>query len=154
MTKYMLRYIIFWLPALIVAYAFNNNMLISHVLQWLFAFFLIFGWAANTGMAAYELPRQTLVFLFIYIGVTILIIVGIYSTDPREIPHVLLRHVAGATSVVPLSIMMKALHDFNIPHEAVVSGVLVGGCIIGYIAGVVSRRVNPNPYRPRMKRAG
>jgi hypothetical protein len=151
--KYLLRYAIFWLPAVLVAYLFNNNMEISHILLWFTAFFMLLGWAVNTGMAAYYEPSSAIAALMTYTGAHLLIILFLYNTDSRSGLGVVLRQAGGALSFIPLDIFVTALRRYSpsIPHELYVTGFLVACCLAGYLAGLFRRRSRPNPYRPVMK---
>lgn len=154
MRKYLLRYLIFWLPAAAVAYFYNNASSPSQLLQWFFSFFMVFGWSVNTGMAAYHFPRSTMSALLTYTGFNILIIVTMYSAYVGSGLYILLHKVGGILSFNALDIMVQALRPYNeLDWEMVVLLFLVACCVIGYIIGLVHRRVNPSPYSPRIGRA-
>lgn len=153
MRKYLLRYLIFWLPAVTVSCFFNNSTMLSHILQWFFCFFMVFGWAVNTGMAAYRQPRPALAALLVYSGFNIIITVVKYTTDPREGLGVVLRRVGGLFSYNALDIMVRAISQFSIPHELCVLGLVAGCCFVGYVVGLVQRRIHPDPYSPRIRKA-
>lgn len=150
MKKYFLRYLIFWAPAVIIALFFNSALMVSQVLQWFFAFFMLFGWAVNTGMAAYRYPRKTLSSLLIYLGVNLLIIVWLYSTSLDSRTSRMLVKIGGIFSYTPQDILLKALLEFNIPHEIYITFLIVLLCFIGYLCGLIARRVRPSPYQPRI----
>ena len=164
MGKYYLRYMIFWLPAALVSLFFNNSAVlatawsqaqvfknISIWAQWLCAFFMLFGWGVTTATASYRFPRATMSFVLSCTGINLLIITMLYATHYGSPIYNFLRNYAGILSYIPLSIIKKALEDFNIQQEVVVTLMLFACCIIGYIAGLVRRRVSPNPYRPRYR---
>jgi hypothetical protein len=130
-----------------MALLFNNSSMLSQTLQWFFAAFMIFGWGLNSAMAAYKLPRQTLAAALTYLGVNILIAVGIYSYGIGG----LLRSLGGILSFTPLDILIVALLDFTIPHELYIVVTLFCVCVLGWVAGVFYRRIHPDPYRPRMR---
>lgn len=166
MKKYYLRYLFFWVPAVLIACFFNNASMISQVLQWFFASFMVLGWTINTAMAAYTFPRRTLSTLLVYAGVMLLIIVGLYnyafdpassrilqqlnSSFPGLNTGLLFRRLGGLLSFTPLDIFVQALLDFAIPHEIYITLFLVGACLIGWICGLVYRFIRPNPYRPKI----
>lgn len=150
MKKYLLRYAIFWLPAMLMSYFFNNSTGISLGLQWFFAFFLILGWSVNTGMYAYHFPRSAMSSLLLYFGVNVLLIALMYVTGYGTVLNAVMIKVGGIFSFQPLDIVVRALLGFNIPHELYVLFGLVFCGLIGYVCGVVMRRVRPDPYRPQM----
>jgi hypothetical protein len=152
--KYLVRYVIFWLPAALVAYLFNNSMAASHILLWFTAFFFLLGWGVNTGMAAYRYPRAVLAALLTYTGVHLIVIELLYRQDGRTLLGVLLRRVGGAFSFIPLDMFVKALRQYSpsIPHELYATVLLIAVCLIGYLAGLLRRRSHPDPYHPVMGR--
>lgn len=152
MRKYILRYFIFWLPAAVVAYFFAGSSMASQVAQWLCAFFMLFGWSANTGMFAYNYPRNALALILAYLGVSILVIMTMYSVPYSSSSHYWLNTLGGLLSFKPLAIFVKALLDFNIQQEMVVTGALTACCFIAYLVGLIVRRIRPNPYRPRFRK--
>ena len=146
MKKYILRYLLFWLPAAAISYFYNNTSGLSQVLQWVFASVMAVAWAVNTGMAAYLYPRTTLSLVFAYSGVSAFLILALYSAPYKS--YYILQPLAGMFGYVPLDIYVMALLDFNIPHEWYVTIFLVTLCLIGYLIGLICRRLRPNPYRP------
>ena len=150
MKKYLLRYLIFWLPAVLAAYFYNNASAASQVLQWFCAFFMVLGWAVNTSMAAYRYPRKTMALLLGYAGIHILIITMLYSAQYGTAAEMFLLRYGGMFSYRPLDIVVMALLDFNIMHEMYVTLFLVFLCFAGFAAGVFYRRLVPDPYRPRI----
>ena len=152
MKKYMLRYAVFWLPAFIVVIFLPESSSYSFVARWFGAFFMIFGWGVNTGMAAVYRPRDTLSLLMIYFGVSLMLITGWYM---GYLSRIFGRYwgqiISGAFSYIPLYALVRALLDFNIPHEIYAMGILTIFCLIGWLAGIVFRYLNPNPYRPKFK---
>lgn len=155
MGKYLVRYLIFWLPAVCVAYFFNNPSLPSQALQWFFAFFMLLGWSVNTGMAAYHYPRSAMAALLTYAGFNILVIAVLYMQDYRSALYQVLRGYGGVFSFKPLDILLQSLKPFTgvaLPWEYLVLFILLAGCLLGYIIGLVQRRVSPNPYSPRILR--
>lgn len=164
MRKYLFRYLIFWLPAAVVAYLFTRGMPWSHLIgdtapwhqipQWFTAFFMVFGWSANTGMAAYHYPRATLSALLCYTGFNILITVTMYTVGSEGALGSLLWSFGGILSFKPLSIFVTTLKSLRPPWpwEMILLCGLVACMAIGFIVGLVQRRVNPNPYSPRIRR--
>lgn len=152
MSKYIIRYLIFWLPAILVVSFFDNASMLSHVLQWFFASFMLFGWAANTGMAAYRYPRNILSLMLAYVGLHMLLIVFMYTTYSGSTENTVLKVAAGLLSFQPLTILLRTIRPFtNLPHELVLLGMITALCIVGYIAGIIHRRINPSPYSPRIQ---
>lgn len=152
MSKYIVRYLILWLPAALVAYFFNNASMASQVAQWFCAFFMVFGWSVNTGMCAYHYPRTTLSLILVYTGINVLLIVLLYASTYASPLNKALILVGGALSYTPLDAFVRAILDFNIPHEVYVIAFLVACCFVGYCVGLAYRRVRPNPYSPRMSK--
>lgn len=150
MRKYILRYLIFWLPAAITFYVYHNSSMLSQVLQWFFAFFMLLGWAVNTGMAAYHYPRKVLSLIFGYTGVNVLLTVILYRSFTGTTLHYVMGNFGGLFSYNPLDVFVMAIVDFNISHELYVLGFLVACCLLAYIIAIIYRWMNPNPYRPRI----
>ena len=149
----MLRYFIFWLPAFSVAVLYNNSSPLSHVLQWFFGFFMLFGWSVNTGMAAYHKPRAALSALLFYAGLVTLITVVIYATSFRDILHIIARLLGGVALYWPMGMILRSIQLLgNRPWELILLAVVCGCCLAGCLAGLLQRRSNPNPYRPRINR--
>jgi hypothetical protein len=147
LKKYILRYVIFWLPAVLAACLYGNSSPVSQALQWFFAFFLIFGWSVNTAMAAVHFPRGTLSLILGYLGVNFLLIMGLYSVNTATAAGRVLLRMGGLPSFTPLDILIVALLDYPIPHEIYVTAGLVILCFLGWMAGVLVRRLNPPSYR-------
>ena len=154
MRKFLLRYLIFWLPAAAAAYFFNNASDLSQILQWFFSFFMVFGWSVNTGMAAYHFPRSTLSALLTYTGFHILIIITMYTAYSGSGLSILLRKAGGLFSYNALDIMVQALRPFpELDWEMVVTLFLACCCAVGFLIGLLHRRINPDPYSPRIRKA-
>jgi len=147
MRKFILRYLFFWAPAFILSFFFRGGLMQLYTLKWFFAFFMLFGWGVNTAMAAYHYPRRTMSGILMYVGFNILAIVGLYSWDGVNRA---VYYLGGIFSFTPLDILVVALLDFNIPHELYVALLVFCICSLGWIAGMLYRRVNPDPYRPKM----
>lgn len=150
MGKNYLVYLFFLLPALLVSLFFKNSSTLSIVLQWFFGFFMLIGFGVNTASAAYRYPRAAMSFILVYAGVNLLIVTALYASDYDSLPYVILRDYGGFLSYLPLGIMVKAITDFNIQHEVVITLLITACCLIGYIFGLVHRRVKPDPYSPRI----
>jgi hypothetical protein len=148
MKKHILRYGIFWLPAVLAACLYTSSSPLSQGVQWFFAFFLIFGWSVNTAMAAVHFPRGTLSLLLLYLGVNFLLIVGLYNVNTATASGRVLLRLGGLFSFTPLDILIVALLDFPIPHEIYVTAGLVILCFLGWMAGVLVRRLYPSSYSP------
>lgn len=148
MRKYYFGYLVFLLPALMVAMIYSNNTQLSIALQWFFGFFMLFGFGVNTSSAAYRYPRSAMSFILLYTGINLLAATWLYSSSYGTLQYEMLRRYGGALSYVPLEIMVDALLDFNIPHEVYVILTVTACCLIGFVFGVVRRRVNPDPCRP------
>jgi hypothetical protein len=143
MKKYILRYGIFWMPAVLAACLYGNSSPLSQGLQWFCAFFLIFGWCVNTAMAAVHFPRGTLSLLLGYLGGNFLLIVGLYNVNTATASGRVLLRLGGLFSFTPLDILIVALLDFPIPHEIYVTAGLVIVCFLGWMAGVLVHRLYP-----------
>ena len=155
MNKYLLRYLIFWLPGAVAAYLFSRgSSTAAMAFQWFGAFFLVLGWSVNTGMTAYRYPRQALALLLAWRGISILVIMALYRSSYQSPLHWWLLNVGGALSFRPLDIFIVALLDFPVQHEMVVTCGLGICCFVGWLCGVAFRWIRPDPYRPRMYRAG
>ena len=150
MRKYMLRYLLLWLPAAAVALFYNHATTLSQALQWIFAGVMVLGWAANTGMCAYHYPRTTLSLILFYTGMSIFSITMQVSVRYGSQLYDAVHRWGGLLSFRPLDILVVALLDFRIPQEAYVVGFLVLLCLTGYLVGLLYRRIRPNPYRPRV----
>ncbi|MDL2233053.1 hypothetical protein LJC63_05675 [Ruminococcaceae bacterium OttesenSCG-928-L11] len=148
MRKYMVRYLIFWLPAVLVACFYNNPTSLSHGLQWIFAILMLLGWTVNTAMASYHFPRRTLSLILMYLGINMIAALLLYSID-YTLP---ILRLAGILSFTPLDILIVALLDFTIPHELYMVGLVVGLAVLGWAAGLLYRRFHPNPYRPHFSK--
>lgn len=152
MRKYLLRYLIFWLPAIVVAYFFHNSSMPLQVLQWFFAFFMLFGWAANTAAAAYHYPNSTLSALLAYAGFHLIAINVVYTTDFRSGLHIVLRALSGLFSFKALGVFKAVADSLDWYGELAVVVLVCACCLLGYLAGLLRRRTHPNPYRPRIVR--
>lgn len=142
MGKYLLRYLLFWLPAILVFFTLDASMRYAYLLHWLFAFFLLFGWAANTGMAAYHEPLAALSLLLAYAGGAALCILAMYSSSYTTVLHKAAQWLGGLLCFWPLDVFVRALQPTgNHPWELVVLGIVVAACAAGYLAGLVCRSV-------------
>lgn len=164
---------IFWLPAVLtalfcrsaiappffnaVASVFVNDASVSGlaetlpvILQFFFAFFMLMGWGVTTSTAAYHFPRRTLSFMLAYTGLNLLATMAFYMAEYDTLPYYFLRDYAGILSYLPLAIIVKALDGFNIYREVFVLFLVTFSCAVGYIVGLLHRRINPSPYRPRI----
>jgi hypothetical protein len=153
MRRYILRYLIFLLPALAVSLLVSPlaGILSAGVLsgaRWFLAFFMIFGYGLCTAVFAYRHPRAAAAFILYYTGFNLLIITAFYSADYGAAAYGFLRDYGGALSYVPLGIIVDALLDFNIRHEVVVTLLLAASMALGFLGGVFRRRSSPDPYRP------
>ncbi len=152
MKKYYCLYLVFWLPALLVSFLFNNTSAFSHILQWAFAGIMVVGWSVTTGFATYHYPKRVLALILLYGGINAVLITTLYAAHYNSGIYTFINTWGGVLSFQPLDILVKALLDFSIPHEFYVTGLVVVCCLIGYIVGLVYRRIRPNPYRPRLLR--
>jgi len=118
--------------------------------QWFFGFFMLFGWALNTSMAAYNHPRGTLAFIMLYSGVNALLIaavVGEFFGSLGSLSYAILDHAAGAFTYRPLYMLYGAMDAFTL-REMWIAGIVAAVCMAGFICGVLYRQVKPDPYRP------
>jgi hypothetical protein len=152
MRKYLLRYLIFWAPAFLAACFFNNASMPSQILQWFFAFFMIFGGAVNTAMAANRYPKEAISDLLIWLGVNLFAITMLYEYNNNPATRTLFLRLGGATSFTPLDIVVTALLDFDIPHEMFITVFLFCTCFVGFLAGLIYRRSHPSPYSPKLSK--
>ena len=150
MKKHLLRYLIFWAPAVIVACFFNNMTTVSQALQWFLAFFMLLGWTVTTGMASYHFPNRILSLLLMHLGINMLLIVALYNLNIGSRWTFVMLRLFGLFSFTPLDIIVNALINFNIPHEIYVTVLLFFSCMLGWIAGFIYRKLNPDPYRPHI----
>jgi hypothetical protein len=150
MKRYILRYLFFLTPALLVSLFFRNASAASQVLQWFTAFFMVLGWAVNTGMAAYYYPRDVLGLMLVYAGANLALINLVYHNTWGSRSG-WLGELMGAASFTPLQIFVRALIDLNIQQEVYVLAGMVACCAAGYLAGLLARRIYPNPYHPRIE---
>ncbi|MCL2857158.1 MAG: hypothetical protein FWE19_05480 [Oscillospiraceae bacterium] len=148
MSKYLIRYLIFWAPAILSAYFLTpQSTTLLQVAQWFFGFFMLFGWAMNTGMAAYSYPKQSITFILAYFGVNALLITRLVNTSYSSSGYVVLDTVAGAFTYRPLYMLYGALEASNF-REMLIVGIVAGCCVVGFVWGVLHRQVKPDPYRP------
>lgn len=174
MRKYLIRYLIFWAPAVIAAYVLGGDgaaLALRHFfdrlpledpaltaqiavvgIQWFFAFFMLIGWGINTGMWAYHRPYGALTAVFVYAGFNVLAASIVYATDYRSGTHIVLRAVGGFFSYKPLEVLLNILKDFRIAAEFVIIAIITACCLLGFVIGILQRRVNPDPYSPRIIR--
>jgi len=150
LSKYYIRYLVFLAPAALVCCFFNNMSKASQILQLIFAVFMLFGWAINTGMAAYNYPRRTLSAMFLYYGINLLVITALYRMVIAQGFRRIVYKLAGITSFTPMNPIMRFLLGFNIPQEVYVTTFIFILLFIAWIIGVIYRRHHPNPYRPRI----
>lgn len=151
MGKHYWIYLFFLLPALIVSLFFHNDTGASIILRWFFAFFMLIGFGVNTASAAYRHPRGAMSFILVYTGVNLLIITAFYAATYNSALYFFLRDYGGALSYVPLGIVLDTMLEFNVQQEEVyVTFTVTVCCLIGYLFGLVHRRVHPDPYSPRI----
>ena len=150
MRKHLIRYLIFWAPAVLSAYLLTpQSPTLLQLMQWFFGFFMLFGWALNTGMAAYSYPRQTIIFILAYLGVNALLITRLVGTSYSSGWWAILDHAAGAFTYRPLYMLYKSLQDASASQEEMwIAGIVAGACVAGFIWGVLYRQIRPDPYRP------
>ena len=148
MRKYLLRYLIIWLPALLASYLLNDSYTFAQIILWFLGFFLLLGWGVNTSMAAYNYPRKTLSFLLAYFGLSVLLIMGLHGASFRSTSYHIFDHTAGALTYRPLYMFFQALLEFNVFAEMWVAGIVVSCCAVGFLCGIIYRQIRPNPYRP------
>ena len=151
MRKYLIRYLLFWAPAILATYFLMSHDAIGQVVQWFMGFLMLLGWAVNSGMAAYNHPRGTLVFIMAYIGVNTVLIIALINTSFRAASYAILDHAAGAFTYRPLYMLYGALES-SIFREMWVVGIVAAACLVGFICGVLSRQLNPDPIRPKFIR--
>ena len=147
MRKYLIRYLISWAPAILSAYILTPQSPIAlQAAQWFFGFVMLFWWAINTGQAAYEYPRQTIIFILAYTGVSALLITMLVGTSFSSAWYVI-DHAAGAFTYRPLYMLYGALLELPF-REMWVAGIVAAACVVGFICGMLYRQIRPDPYRP------
>lgn len=146
--KYFVRYIIFWIPAILAAYLTGSGYTAAYLAQWFLGFFMLLGWGVNTGMFAYSSPRGALGFILAYLGLSVLLITWLFRTPFGSTFYRVLDTAAGAFTFRPLYMLYGVLRDFNVFGELWVAGIVAGACAVGFLCGVFYRQVRPNPYRP------
>ena len=149
MKRYFLRYLFFLTPALLVSLFFRNAGTVSQALQWFTAFFMVLGWTVNTSVSAYHYPQEVFGLMLVYTGVNLVLINLVYHNTWGSRSG-WLGELMGAMSFTPLQILVRALIDFNIQQEVYVLIGLLACCALGYLSGLLARRIYPNPYRPRI----
>ncbi|MCL2068376.1 MAG: hypothetical protein FWH00_00600 [Oscillospiraceae bacterium] len=153
MRKYLLRYLIFWLPALLAALLLRGNRsMLAEAVQFFCGFFMLFGFAVNSGMAARAYPRSTLTAIMLYFGAGTLLMSLVYTGRLQSLFGEYSRTIAGIFSYVPLGVFLRKMLDFNIMHEVyIISGISIF-MFIGWAMGLLYVHHNPNPKSPRISR--
>ena len=160
MRKYLIRYFIFWAPAILSTYFLEPLDGTGRVAQWFLGFFMLLGWAINSGMAAYNHPRGTLAFITAYIGVNAVLITVLVNTSllvntSFGAPgYAIFDHAAGAFTFRPLYMLYDALRNGSSvsQEEMWIAGIVAAACLVGFVCGVLSRQLNPDPIRPKFIR--
>ena len=150
MRKYLIRYLIFWAPAILSAYLLAPfNTTVMQVVQWFLGFVLLFGWAINSGVAAYSYPYGTIAFIMTYVGVNAILITALVNASFGSASYIILDHAAGAFTFRPLYMLYDALRESSIAMEEMwIAGIVAIVCVVGFICGMFSRQLNPDPIRP------
>ena len=151
MRKYFIRYLIFWAPAILSAYLLVPLGVAGQAAQWFLGFFMLLGWALNSGMAAYSHPRGTLAFITAYIGVNAALIALLVDTSFSAASYAIIDHAAGAFSYRPLYMLYEALL-YSPFREMWMAGIIAAACVVGFICGLLCRQLNPDPFRPKFIR--
>jgi hypothetical protein len=140
MKKYLLRYIVFWLPALAVSlWAHWNRGASLEAASLFFGFFMLFGFAVNSGMAARFHPRHTIAAILFYFGGSIILTTLVYTGQLRQLLGTQARTIAGIFSYVPLNAFLMRILDYNIPHEVYIISGLTALMLFGWLVGVICR---------------
>lgn len=154
MRKHLLRYLIFLVPALAVAWLARplSGILSAETLtgaRWFVAFFMLLGYGLCTAMFAYRSPRGAAAFILYYTGFNLLIITAFYAAEYGAAAYGVLRDYGGALSYVPLGVLVEALLEMNLRRPEVIVTLVLAICMgAGYLGGVIRRRSAPDPYRP------
>jgi len=149
MRRYLIRYLIFWAPAVLTAFILtllSNTLLI--VAQWFFGFFMLLAWAFNTGMFTYNHPRGALVFVLAFPGVNALLITALAEASYSTATYSILVLMAGAFTFRPLHMLYESIRETSSFPEMLIAGIITAACVVGFIWGVLYRLVRPDPYRP------
>jgi hypothetical protein len=161
MGKFLFRYKFFWLPAVASAYIFTefnahnspfSQSVPGQVIQWATALIMLIGWSVNTGMCAYFYPRNTFSLLLAYYSVCLILVTVFYQSMSGTMLRNVFGVISGLISYKPLDIISRVIRDFFAMTELVMINILAGCNFIGYVIGFIARRVNPNPYRPKLYR--
>ena len=149
MRKHLIRYLIFWAPAILSAYLLTPQGTAIQIAQWFFGFFMLIGWAVNTAIATYSHPRGTLTFILAYFGVNAILITALVEAPFRSVRYIILNHAAGAFTYRPLYMLYQTLQDLPVSREEMwITGLVAGSCAVGFVCGVFYRQIKPNPCRP------
>ena len=148
MRKYLFRYLIFWLPAIVASYLLTSGEMMPQIVRWFFGFFMLFGWGVNTAMFAYNNLRGALSFVLGYLGVNVLLIMGLHHAPFGSASYRVFVHAAGLFTYRPLSMIYQMLLDFSIFQEMWIVLIVTGICLVGLLFGLLYRQIRPNPYRP------
>ena len=149
MRKYLIRYLVFWFPAFVASVFFSRPGNFSQLAQIFFGFFMLFGWAANTYMAARRYPSSTLTLLLFYSGSSLVLTDLQYKGTLRQLFGDAHYMVGGIFSYIPMDIFIQKTLDFKIQHEIYVIAVIVAFALLGWIAAILFRYNNPDPARPK-----
>ena len=162
MRNILLRYLIIWAPVLLAAYLLDFRhtywqaigwrpelfFLFGQIALWVIGAFFLIGWAVNTGVFAYHYPRQALAFLFAYFGLSALLIMRLHDASFGSVSYLIFEHGAGALTYRPLYMFYRVLLEFHVFAEMWTAGIIAGVCAVGFLCGVLYRRIRPNPYHP------
>ena len=150
MRKYLIRYLIFWAPAVSLAYIVTpQSPTALQVAQWFLGFFMLFVWGINTGAAAYSYPRHTAIFILAFSGINALLITALRAAPYSSARYPILDHLAGAFTFRPLYMLYESLLDSSITfREMWMAAIVAGVCVVGFVWGILYRQIRPNPYRP------
>ena len=151
MRKYLILYLIFWVPAVLSAYFLVPLGGVGQVAQWFLGFLMLLAWAVISGYAAYDYPRSTLAFITAYIGVNAALITVLVNTSFSAAGYIIIDHAAGAFTYRPLYMLYGALL-YSLFREMWVAGIVAAACVVGFICGLLCRQLNPDPFRPKFIR--
>ena len=152
MKKYLLRYLFYWAPAFLASLLLRDAGTAAQVLRLFCAFFMLFGWAVNSGMAASREPRRTMAAILLYLGFALLMVNALYTGALQSRLGSAGVVLGGIFSYTPLEAIVDKMRDFRIPHEYYLTLGVAALCAIGWLLGLLYRFHNPDPSRPVIRK--
>ena len=133
MLKYLIWYFALLAPAALANIFLDIGSPASYLLRWAFLWIFAWGWAIVTGVGAAYRPISAMIIPMLYASFsTIMLVFGFNVT------------------ILPLGILASLIGEFSAFSEYYAVLALLLLCAVGYTVGLLHRRNNPNPYRPRI----